>query len=651
MKKAFFSALLAVCSLTAGAQSLATKAPSGAQLKAAAKTAATVKKAPAKSAGIASNQRLVGYYTSDAADEYGLGVGTYDTTTVKPAIELYTEDYQHYYGAKVVGVRYYLAESEATGVEVYQVGSKSLTLKASKDSTVTTKGWHTVLFDKADQFELTSDYTELRVAYVVNQKAANVFPIGYNPENLGRPLVIYMNIPAEQYGSGTAWYLFGGYTPAIQLVLESDQFPTNAVVPGEMADFTTSPTTSRNHEITFTSLGTTLSNFDYTITQDGQTSDEVHVALPTPITGCGEYTAAVTIPATATVGSHESTVTVTKVNGVANETAFNTTTATNKTLAKTLHKATVVEEATGTRCGWCPRGHVGMANLRNTFGDKFVGVAVHRYNSSDPMYTNNYASIIPSGQAPVCYLNRSATQLDPYYGSNNDIREDFEATLVDLPEVGVSVSGMFSVDFTTVNATAQVESLVDGNYSIAFVLVADSLTGTANTWKQSNYFCPTYKGQYHNYTKEYLEETLPDLAFLWDAGALWETSYNDVAIASSYSGSTNNATLDALIAGNTTTADYTLTMPTKASLQNAVRHDLVYVVAIVMDSTGAVVNAAKAPVKIDPAGIQDFTADEANGNTSIVARYNQAGQLVNAPVKGLNILKLANGTTRKVIVK
>ena len=54
----------------------------------------------------------------------------------------------------------------------------------------------------------------------------------------------------------------------------------------------------------------------------------------------------------------------------------------------------VVEELTGTACGWCPRGLVGMKMLRDLYGDRFIGVAVHQFNATDPMYTPDYADIL-----------------------------------------------------------------------------------------------------------------------------------------------------------------------------------------------------------------------------------------------------------------
>ncbi len=50
----------------------------------------------------------------------------------------------------------------------------------------------------------------------------------------------------------------------------------------------------------------------------------------------------------------------------------------------------------------------------------------------------------------------------------------------------------------------------------------------------------------------------------------------------------------------------------------------------------------------DPAGIKDVNKTD---NTAEVGRYTADGQQISAPVKGLNIVKLANGKTIKQVVK
>ncbi len=40
-----------------------------------------------------------------------------------------------------------------------------------------------------------------------------------------------------------------------------------------------------------------------------------------------------------------------------------------------------------------------------------------------------------------------------------------------------------------------------------------------------------------------------------------------------------------------------------------------------------------------------------NGNNKVVKRYDTNGRMTDKPFKGLNILKMGDGTTRKVMVK
>jgi len=48
----------------------------------------------------------------------------------------------------------------------------------------------------------------------------------------------------------------------------------------------------------------------------------------------------------------------------------------------------------------------------------------------------------------------------------------------------------------------------------------------------------------------------------------------------------------------------------------------------------------------DPAGIGSLEADK---NANVVSRYNAGGQLISEPVKGINILRLSNGKTIKMV--
>jgi thiol-disulfide isomerase/thioredoxin len=61
-----------------------------------------------------------------------------------------------------------------------------------------------------------------------------------------------------------------------------------------------------------------------------------------------------------------------------------------------------MEEYTGTWCGWCPRGIVGLQLVNETYGDRVQTIAVHY---DDPMETSVYYSLLP-GSFPNATVNR-----------------------------------------------------------------------------------------------------------------------------------------------------------------------------------------------------------------------------------------------------
>lgn len=392
--------------------------------------------------------------------------------------------------------------------------------------------------------------------------------------------------------------------------------------------------------------GTPLSSIDYTITTDGTTSAEQHVNVATPIAFNETGKVIITIAADATVGEKAKTLNITKVNGNANVAADVAANFSLYTLPELVERKVVVEEFTGTGCGWCPRGLIGMDNLRNTYGDRFVGIGIHQYSSSDAMYiaTSAYAKLSFSG-APSCRINRG-DEIDPYYGSNNsDIREDFAAAMAVPALAKINVSGTIDEELKKVNAKAQVEAILDNSeYTLEFVVIGDGLKGSGSAWNQANYYI------------QYSASQLPDdLAIFGNGGKLGTNpitgwSFNDVALVSSYvSGSNKAPKLNVLNAGEQQEAEYTLTMPTKTSLKTAVKDAELYIVALLVDKQKHIVNAAKAAITVaDPSGIENVNATADSEQT---ANYTLDGRRVQTAQKGINIVRLANGKTIKVVKK
>ena len=206
----------------------------------------------------------------------------------------------------------------------------------------------------------------------------------------------------------------------------------------------------------------------------------------------------------------------------------------------------------------------------------------------------------------------------------------------------LEVSGTFDEAFTKVNVTANAKPLFDDTYSLEFALVADGLTGTGSAWNQANYYT------------QYSASDLPaDLSIFGTGGTYGKSSitgwvFNDVAIASSYTSGVNQVAKQTLASGESAYFDYTLTLPTKTTLKNALQKDQIYVVAILLDSKGNVVNAAKKKVAdYTPTAIQSV----GNTNTAEAARYTLDGRQISAPQHGINIVKMNDGSVRKVMVK
>ena len=399
-------------------------------------------------------------------------------------------------------------------------------------------------------------------------------------------------------------------------------------------------------------LGTAnIQSIDYVIAADGVAGSEQHVDIAQPIKFGTTKTVTVEVNGDDTAGQQTKTLTITKVNGVANENADAVASLTLTTLSKKVFRGIAVEEFTGTTCGYCPRGMAGMDKLRRLFGDHFVGTAVHGYASStsqDAMYLTGYNTKyarIFSGSAPACQLNRAYGEIDPYYGTNYSIVDDFERELSIPAKVGIELSGEWNADSTKVTANAVLEALTDGEkYTIEYYLIADSLKGTGAAWNQSNYYSSSAPfGD-------------PDLDQFCKGGQYGQSTikgwtFNDAVIATCYASSKNKTTAPGtLTKDEPVTNSYTLTMPTNATLLKAITKERVAIVCFVIAADKTIANAAKFYMpgykEDDTQGIKLVQQDNAAEQ-----RYSLEGHRLQGAKKGINIIRKADGTTRKVFVR
>ena len=419
----------------------------------------------------------------------------------------------------------------------------------------------------------------------------------------------------------------------LQALFKDLQLPETAAHFGTIKNAVTGVNTETELPFTvYSDASEAVNNIEYTIDVNGvkepRTAD---VSIEPGLNKSGEIMVKVASPSE--LGMYDVTLAITKVNGKENTLADNATVISFKNIYRIVQRNTVVEEFTGTGCGWCPRGIQGMANLRAEFGDRFIGLAFHAYNNSDPMYPNYYISASKLGieGAPSCVMDRKEV-LDPYYGTQKNERyvlQDFEDYNSVPAEVDIDLKAEWA-DNDNVQIDAKIESLEDNKYEVVYVLTADSLTGTSTAWRQSNY--------YYQYSAA--EVGVADLAKFCRGGeygtSRFAWTFDDVVIASSYNSLGNNqaTSLGTLTAGQSVEDSYTLSLPTKAALRTAIDAsiDKVYAVAFVINSEGAIAQAVKVAIaKSSGEGIESVREDV---NVSEAPTYDLQGRQISTPRRG-----------------
>ena len=142
-------------------------------------------------------------------------------------------------------------------------------------------------------------------------------------------------------------------------------------------------------------------------------------------------------------------------------------------------KIVIGEEATGTWCGWCPRGAVALNWMDNDYEGYWQGIAVH---NGDPMtdadYDNGMAPYI--GGYPSGMVDRGQ-EIDP-----GAFKNDFLQRIIIEPKGIITNGAELTGNNLKVNLTVNFQNSVSGNYKLACVLVEDSVTGTTPQYYQSN---------------------------------------------------------------------------------------------------------------------------------------------------------------------
>ncbi len=187
-------------------------------------------------------------------------------------------------------------------------------------------------------------------------------------------------------------------------------------------------------------------------------------------------------------GYHELQVSISKPNGNDDETIDNNTLTKNIFVVDEVYPKVVVgEEATGTWCGWCVRGHIALKDMEHYYpAEEWIGIAVH---NRDPMANTEYDGKISDmvGQSyPSGVINREAV-VDP-----SEFEEVFKKIKDDVPVAKIEISkATIEKESRNISVEASTVSALDINnvkYRLSMIVVENGVTGTSEGYNQANYY-------------------------------------------------------------------------------------------------------------------------------------------------------------------
>lgn len=582
-------------------------------------------------------------------------------------------DLAKYKGAKIIGARYLINGSlgSSANVELYTIENNNPTLytsTAASSQKVSTQDqttgefdqqWNEVTFDKA--LDVNDVTTGLVVGYTYTQKSTqsggqyteDCYPLAAGQGSAG--ILAYGDL-----GQGTGWYTVSNqYVLCVQLIVEREggfpddlaiaQVATNPMLkPDEKLPFEFYVNNSGSKACTNASFNVLIDNnpvAELTLPQDGSISDE-YVKLGANL-DLSEYNLE--------NGAHVLGVKVKKVNGEdpSGDTSDDAAAAQFRIYTETTTRQyNLVEQFTSTSCVYCPYGYDALRALAKSRKD-VAWVAIHGdLDTSNPdPYTNSNAEPLigySTSGYPSANFNRFnlggdqlatniatedtdgfATQM----GNLLDQEDEIAPSVVSLQmETNLTVGDNPNLKDATLNITIKGKGVKDAGKILEGATLG--LYVTENGVKSKQYSPNGWIGTYnHENVLRVIGTQAP-----WGDQITWngdnfEMTYEVTIPKKQYNYNENKNTLNAV-------AFVSLPFVVTVDGKNYYNADL----------NNVWVNQCQF-LELPAGAATAIKGVETSDNATVVARYAADGSEVSAPVKGINILKLSDGTTRKVIVK
>ncbi len=342
-------------------------------------------------------------------------------------------------------------------------------------------GWNVITLD--EPYEIKGD-ENISIGYKASFKEAGGVGV-YGVNNPDGDKVYYNSLDR--------WTSTGGAI-CVTAVVEGDNMPLNEMSIGKIGDVTAS------YDADTVEIAAVVKNmganeveaYSIGITVDEETvemSYDRHVA----VNGCD--TVLFEVPAVEK-GKHKVSVNILTVNGVEDIYDFNNSSSATVTVPdKAFARRIVCEEMTGTWCGFCPRGMVGLELMKEKHEGMFIAVSVH---SDDPMAIDpesplSYGEFIASCTgAPSCNVDRRFSG-DPYA----DIQRLYDMERNVENHVAIETEAFWNADGTIGVRSVYFTDIDIENpaYRIAYTLTEDGITG----YPQTNYYAGGKNGDMYGW--------------------------------------------------------------------------------------------------------------------------------------------------------
>ena len=579
------------------------------------------------------NQVWWGYFNQDDFNTADYTIGTGKAMTLMAGIYI-PAGHEQLGTSTIQAVRVYLASDVVSNLSNMKIWiSKTLPDKlADADYSQTTLG---------NPVAGINDY-KLRTPYEVNGEG---FYIGYSVKSTtgyfircggsDAPNSFFIGNPE----AGMSWSDLNGQglgKLALQILVEGGNFPEDCAAVSDFGQNVVLQGQTASIPVTITNYGKApINTVSYTITEeDGSTTAEESISLNSlPLNS--SKTVSIPFTSGSEARKYKKTFTITQVDGKPNTATNGSANGFLITLKEKQPVTPVIEEFTGTWCGWCPRGMVGMEKVHDTYGDQVVQIAAHY---SDIMAIDAYQPVINTfaGGFPSSVTDRQF-EADPSFSS---LKSVLNTAFNRLTQGTIELKAEWDsekqekVIFNTTTRFSYTDD--NASYAIAYALVEDGLTGTGSSWAQQNY----YNGQSGD----------TSMKFWYSAGSpVSGLSFDHVVVAAwSAQNGVDGTVATAFGAGEEQEYSYSGSIVNNSFVQDKTK--LTAVVMLIDRATGTIVNSAKSDIADFATAIGEVSGTEA---TSQSEAYDLSGRKVTAGrlPQGINIVRQSDGSVRKVLVK